>query len=119
MFLTSLLQAQLSSRAAPPLPGYGVEEMQWSFKPPFGEPIFINGTVQDVERSLGDPDTMRPEEYNEVVRPKAPGRERSVAKDTIYLPSRPSLDPPSSAQGQATVSKSAALKARQYGGAMM
>lgn len=55
--------------------------MQWSFKPPFGEPIFINGTVQDVERSLRDTDTMQPEPYTEVVNPM----ERSVAKDTISI----------------------------------
>lgn len=86
MFLTPLKQAQHSSHAAP-LPGYGVEEMQWSFKPPFGEPIFINGTVQSVERSLGDLDTMRPEPYNEVVHPMAPGqaRERSATEDTISI----------------------------------
>ncbi|KAG6363995.1 hypothetical protein INS49_009098 [Diaporthe citri] len=85
--ITSLIQeaAQHSSRAAPPLPGYGVEEMQWSFKPPFAEPIFINGTVQDVERSLEDTNTMRPEPCNEVVHPMAPGQERSVARDTMSV----------------------------------
>lgn len=85
MFLILLFQAQHSSRAAPPLPGYGVDEMQWSFKSPFGEPIFVNGTVQSVERTLGNLDTMRPEQHNEVVRPKAPGQERSATEDTISI----------------------------------
>lgn len=83
MFLTPRSQSHQSSRAAPPLPGYGVEEMQWSFKPPFGQPIFINGTVQDVKHSLGDIDIMRTDPNNEVVHPMAPAQERSVAKDTI------------------------------------
>lgn len=59
--------------------------MQWSFKPPFGEPIFINGTVQEVERSLGDTDNMPAEPCNKALLLMAPNQERSIAQDTMSV----------------------------------
>lgn len=59
--------------------------MQWSFRPPFGKPIFVNGTVQDVQKSLEHDKILQLEPHNQTVRSIEPGQKRSIAKDAISV----------------------------------
>ena len=59
--------------------------MQWSFKSPFGEPIFVNGTVQDVQQSVRDTSILQPSSHNQGVRSMMPDQEHIIAKNTISV----------------------------------
>lgn len=84
-FLTALLQPHYYYRAAPPVPGYGVDELQWGFSPPFGEPIFVNGTAQEIRQSLEDAGIMHHVSPDQVARSVASVQERDAAKDAISV----------------------------------
>lgn len=59
--------------------------MQWSFKPAFGKPIFVNGTVQDIRKSAEYTETMQFDSNRQGARSMASEQERGVAKDTISV----------------------------------
>lgn len=59
--------------------------MQWSFKSPFGEPIFVNGTVQYIQKISKDNEIIQLNSSEHGVRSIVPGQELSVAKGTISI----------------------------------
>ncbi|KAJ0115544.1 hypothetical protein J7T55_010366 [Diaporthe amygdali] len=75
---TSLVQAAAQDyiRVTSALTDYGIDEMQWILKPAFGEPLLINGTLQEIEDHL---------EGSEILQlPPRPRAERSAAHDQRY-----------------------------------
>lgn len=69
----SSLQAQDYIRVTPALTDYGIDEMQWILKPAFGEPVLINGTLQEIEGHLEGSGILQ--------LPPRPRAERSAAHD--------------------------------------
>ncbi|KAH8774437.1 hypothetical protein F5883DRAFT_641059 [Diaporthe sp. PMI_573] len=85
--IANLLQeaAQGHTRPATPLPGYGIDNIQWSFKHPIGDPVFINGTVQDVANQLEDTEIMQPDSHSQYLRSLMHDQKHSDAKDTMSV----------------------------------
>lgn len=59
--------------------------MQWGFSRPFGEPIFVNGTAQEIRQSLEDARIMHHVSPDQVARSMAPGQEHAAAEDAISV----------------------------------